>query len=61
MHRAFEPETAHHDSITTEGPHKLYTRVVDTAGNESAWREDTIGIDKTVPALTVDCGEFHDH
>ena len=44
-------------SITTEGPHKLYTRVVDTAGNESAWREDTIGIDKTVPALTVDCGQ----
>ena len=44
-------------SITTEGPHKLYTRVIDTAGNESAWREDTIGIDKTVPALTVDCGQ----
>ena len=44
-------------SITTEGPHKLYTRVVDNAGNESDWREDTIGIDKTVPTLSVDCGQ----
>ena len=43
-------------SITTEGPHTLYTRVVDTAGNVSDWREDTIGIDKTIPTLTVDCG-----
>jgi hypothetical protein len=44
-------------SITTEGRHKLYTRVVDNAGNESDWREDTIGIDKTVPTLSVDCGQ----
>ena len=43
-------------SITTEGPHTLYTRVVDTAGNVSDWREDAIGIDKTIPTLTVDCG-----
>ena len=43
-------------SITTEGPHKLETRVVDIAGNASDWRADTVGIDKIVPTLAVDCG-----
>ena len=45
-------------SITTEGSHTLYSRVVDTAGNASEWREDLIGIDKTIPTLTVDCGQL---
>ena len=43
-------------SITTEGQHTLYSRVVDTAGNASDWRQDAVGIDKTIPTLTVDCG-----
>jgi hypothetical protein len=43
-------------SITTEGPHTLSSRVVDTAGNVSDWRDDAVGIDKTIPTLTVDCG-----
>jgi hypothetical protein len=43
-------------SITAAGTHKLETRVVDVAGNESDWRVDTIGIDKTNPTLSVDCG-----
>ncbi len=43
-------------SITTEGSHTLESRIVDNAGNVSAWRTDSIGIDKTVPTLAVDCG-----
>jgi hypothetical protein len=43
-------------SITTEGNHKLESRAVDVAGNASEWRTDMVGIDKTAPALTVDCG-----
>ena len=31
-------------------------RIVDVAGNASDWRTDTIGIDRTVPTLAVDCG-----
>ena len=43
-------------SITAAGSHTLETRVVDVAGNASDWRIDTIGIDKTNPTLTVNCG-----
>ncbi len=43
-------------TISAAGSHKLETRVVDTAGNESEWRVDTIGIDKTNPTLSVNCG-----
>jgi hypothetical protein len=43
-------------SITGEGAHSLSTRVIDVAGNASDWRVDTIGIDRTVPTLAVDCG-----
>jgi hypothetical protein len=43
-------------SISAEGVHTLVSRIVDNAGNASAWRTDTIGIDRTVPALAADCG-----
>ena len=43
-------------AIAAEGTHTLSTRVLDIAGNVSDWRVDTIGIDKTEPALAVDCG-----
>jgi hypothetical protein len=43
-------------SIATTGAHTLSTRIRDTAGNWSAWRDDPVGIDKVVPTLTVGCG-----
>jgi len=43
-------------SISGEGTYRLSTRVVDVAGNASAWRADTIGIDMTPPTLSADCG-----
>jgi hypothetical protein len=43
-------------TISAEGVHTLASRVVDNAGNASEWRTDTIGIDRTVPALAADCG-----
>jgi hypothetical protein len=43
-------------SITADGGHTLLSRVIDLAGNASDWRVDSIGIDKTVPTLAVDCG-----
>jgi hypothetical protein len=43
-------------AISQEGTYKLYTRVLDVAGNDSGWREDMIGIDKTAPTLAADCG-----
>jgi hypothetical protein len=43
-------------TVTGEGSHTLLTRVIDVAGNASDWREDAIGIDRTAPALGVDCG-----
>jgi hypothetical protein len=43
-------------TVVAAGPHVLYTRVVDAAGNASAWRADSFGIDRTAPALTVSCG-----
>lgn len=43
-------------SITQEGSYKLYSRVLDVAGNASDWREDTVAIDKTAPTLAADCG-----
>ena len=43
-------------SITQEGAYKLFSRVLDNAGNASDWREDTVAIDKTAPTLAVDCG-----
>jgi hypothetical protein len=49
-------QTTPNVTITGEGSHTLATRVVDVAGNVSDWRTDTIGIDRTVPSLTVDCG-----
>lgn len=50
------PSTSPNVSITTPGKHKLESLVIDNAGNESDWRVDTIGIDKTNPTLSVDCG-----
>ncbi len=50
------PTTTPNVSITTAGSHKLESRVLDNAGNASDWRVDTIGIDKTNPTLSVDCG-----
>jgi hypothetical protein len=44
-------------TISAEGKHALKTRLLDVAGNASDWRTDTIGIDKTAPTLTVDCGQ----
>ncbi len=43
-------------AIAVEGNYKLYTRVTDVAGNDSGWRLDTVGIDKTAPTLAADCG-----
>ncbi len=43
-------------SVTTEGTHTLWSRIVDVAGNASDWRQDDFGIDKTVPTLAADCG-----
>jgi hypothetical protein len=43
-------------SITTTGAHTLKSRVYDIAGNISAWRTDSIGIDKVVPTLVAGCG-----
>jgi hypothetical protein len=43
-------------TIATEGVHTLASRIIDVAGNASDWRTDTIGIDRTVPTLAVDCG-----
>jgi hypothetical protein len=43
-------------TISAAGPHTLMTRVLDAAGNASAWRTDTIGIDHTAPTLAVSCG-----
>jgi len=43
-------------SITTTGAHTLSTRIRDGAGNWSAWRDDSVGIDKLIPTLTVACG-----
>jgi Bacterial Ig-like domain len=35
--------------VDTDGVHTLETRAVDTAGNQTAWRSDTIRVDTTVP------------
>jgi hypothetical protein len=33
-------------TITTDGAHKLESRVYDVAGNVTGWRPDTVAIDK---------------
>jgi hypothetical protein len=43
-------------TVSAAGPHVLYTRIVDAAGNASDWRADSFGIDRTPPTLTVSCG-----
>jgi hypothetical protein len=35
--------------VNTDGVHTLETRAVDLAGNQSAWRPDTVRVDTTVP------------
>jgi hypothetical protein len=50
------PQTTSAVSVSTVGPHVLYTRIVDAAGNVSDWRADSFGIDRTAPTLTVSCG-----
>ena len=35
--------------VDTDGVHTLETRAVDIAGNQSAWRPDTVRVDTTVP------------
>jgi hypothetical protein len=50
------PQTTPSVSVSTVGPHVLYTRVIDAVGNASDWRADSFGIDRTVPTLTVSCG-----
>ena len=49
-------QTTGNVTIATEGVHTLASRIIDVAGNASDWRTDTIGIDRTVPTLAVDCG-----
>ena len=53
---AATPTTTPAVSVTTEGQHTLWSRVVDVAGNVGDWRQDTFGIDKTAPTLGADCG-----
>jgi len=43
-------------SISQTGAHTLSTRIQDNAGNWSVWRDDSVGIDKLIPTLTVACG-----
>ena len=43
-------------SISASGAHTLATRIRDAAGNWSAWRSDSVGIDKVVPVVTASCG-----
>ena len=43
-------------TIGAEGNYTLYTRVTDVAGNDSGWRLDMVGIDKTAPTLAANCG-----
>ncbi|MDA0137124.1 OmpL47-type beta-barrel domain-containing protein [Solirubrobacter deserti] len=43
-------------AIAVEGNYKLWTRVIDVAGNDSGWRADSVGIDKSAPSLAADCG-----
>jgi hypothetical protein len=52
------PVTTPAVSVTAEGAHTLWSRVVDVAGNASDWRQDDFGIDKTAPTLAVDCGSL---
>ncbi len=42
-------------TISTDGEHLLLTRIIDTVGNASAWRTDTIQIDSIAPALGFGC------
>jgi hypothetical protein len=41
-------------TISSDGVHELETRAFDVAGNGSAWRAQTIRIDRTVPTDTTD-------
>jgi hypothetical protein len=50
------PQTTPSVTVSTPGPHVLYTRIIDANGNASDWRADSFGIDRTAPALTVSCG-----
>jgi hypothetical protein len=43
-------------TISATGLHTLESRVRDVAGHWSDWRTDKIGIDKTAPSLSVNCG-----
>ncbi len=41
-------------TISADGVHELETRAFDVAGNGSAWRSQTIRVDRTVPTDTTD-------
>ncbi len=41
--------------ITGDGEHVLRTRIVDTVGHASAWREETIKIDSVAPVAALAC------
>jgi hypothetical protein len=42
-------------TISGDGVHTLRTRIVDTVGHASEWREDTIRIDSTAPSASLAC------
>ena len=42
-------------TVSGDGVHALRTRVRDSAGNWSAWREETVRIDGTSPAVSLTC------
>jgi hypothetical protein len=43
-------------TVSTAGAHVLRSRITDVAGNVSAWRDMSFGIDRAAPGLAVDCG-----
>jgi hypothetical protein len=42
--------------VDADGGSTLYTRAVDAVGHASAWRADTVRVDRGAPALALDCG-----
>lgn len=49
------PSTDPNVTITGDGVHTLGTRIVDTVGQYSDWREDVIRIDTAVPTAALAC------
>ena len=51
--RRRDPDPAPPAVVATEGTQTLQTRVVDKAGNASAWRNETVKVDRTKPTNTT--------